>query len=307
MAINGVMRLGEVQVRVMDMKATLHHYLDVLGLIKVADGDDGRVYLKCWDEHDHHSVVLREADSPGLDHAAFKVRRDGDLDGFARKTRDFGLAVEEIPAGRRLASGRRIRMQTPMGHWIELYAEMEKVGNGRPERNPDPFPDGLSGVAPNRLEHLFVFGPNIRETARYFIDVLDFGVSESLDLPDGNPKSVFLACNTAMHDIGLVEYPEPGKLHHFSFWLDSLEQVHRAGLLFGKNNVSIDTGLSQHGIGRAQTIYFFDPSGNRNEVFSGSYLYFPDQPTLHWDITNVGRAIFYPEGRVDPSYLEVLT
>jgi catechol 2,3-dioxygenase len=215
--------------------------------------------------------------------------------------------VEEIAVGKRLASGRRVRFQIPTGHWVELYAEKAQLGNGLPTRNPPPFPDDLRGIAPNRLEHIFVFGPHVEDATRFFTEVLEFDVTERLDLPDGRPKATFLACNNAMHDIGLVEHDEPGKLHHFSFWLDSLEQVHRAGLVFGKTNVPIDTSLSQHGIGRAQTIYFFDPSGNRNEVFSGSYVWFPDRPTLHWDIENAGRAIFFPEGRVDPEYLEVLT
>jgi len=31
------------------------------------------VYLKAWDEHDHHSVVLRQAETPGMDYYGFKV------------------------------------------------------------------------------------------------------------------------------------------------------------------------------------------------------------------------------------------
>ena len=33
---------------------------------------------------------------------------------------------------------------------------------------------------------------------------------------------------------------------------------------------------SRHGITRGHTIYFFDPVGNRNEVFSGGYHVDPD-------------------------------
>jgi hypothetical protein len=39
------------------------------------------------------------------------------------------------------------------------------------------------------------------------------------------------------------------------------------------------TWLPRHGITRGETIYFFDPSGNRNETFAGlSYLAQPDRP-----------------------------
>jgi hypothetical protein len=34
---------------------------------------NGRVYLRAWDEFDRHSVVLRQADMPGMDYAGFKA------------------------------------------------------------------------------------------------------------------------------------------------------------------------------------------------------------------------------------------
>ena len=73
MAIKGIMRAGSVQLRVKEMGPAVRHYTEVLGLIKSHEGNDGRVYLKAWDEHDHHSVVLREAETAGMDHMAFKV------------------------------------------------------------------------------------------------------------------------------------------------------------------------------------------------------------------------------------------
>lgn len=306
MAISGVMRLGEVALRVLDMDAALHHYIDVLGLQKVT-GDGENVYLKCWDEHDHHSIILRSADRAGMDYCAFKCLDDADLDRFADGARAFGLEVGELAAGERLASGRRIRFRIPTGHWVELYAHKEQNGNGLPLRNPDPFPDGLKGIAPGRLEHCFIYGPDSAAAARFFTEVLEFNVSERLELPDGSTKACFLACNTAMHDIGIVEHNEPGKFHHMSFWLDSPEEIYRAALLLGKNDVPIDEGPTQHGIGRAKTIYFWDPSGNRNEVFSGSYLSYPDRPALTWDAEHIGKAISYPQRRMAETFMTVLS
>ncbi len=306
MAITGVMRLGEVALRVLDMDAALRHYVEVMGLIKVAQEGD-RVYLRCWDEHDHHCLILRTAESAGMDHCAFKCREDADLDRFAAAARAFGLDVSELAVDERLASGRRIRLQIPSGHWLELYAHMEQPGNGLPLRNPDPFPDGLKGIAPARLEHCFLYGPDTQASTRFFIEVLDFTVSERLELPDGRAKACFLACNTAMHDIGLVEHDEPGKFHHLSFWLDSPDEIYRAALLLGKADVPIDEGPTQHGIGRAKTIYFWDPSGNRNEVFCGSYPMYPDRPALAWDVAEIGKAISYPQRRMADTFMTVLT
>ncbi|WP_305632234.1 hypothetical protein [Methyloversatilis sp.] len=43
----------------------------------------GRVYFKAWDEHDHHSVVLRKTDAPGMDHMRFRADSEDKLDRLA--------------------------------------------------------------------------------------------------------------------------------------------------------------------------------------------------------------------------------
>ncbi len=73
MAFKGVLRPGLIQFRVLDMDAAINHYTNILGLDLVGKDDDGRVYLKGWDEFDHHSVASRPAETAGLDYVAFKV------------------------------------------------------------------------------------------------------------------------------------------------------------------------------------------------------------------------------------------
>ena len=60
-----------------------------------------------------------------------------------------------------------------------------------------------------------------------------------------------------------------GKLHHFAYHLEDWSAILRAGDIFSMDDVPIDIGPTRHGITRGTTIYFFDPSGNRNEVFAG--------------------------------------
>ena len=43
MAVNGVLRPGFIQLRVLDMGEALVHYRDRLGMFEVSTGDDGRV------------------------------------------------------------------------------------------------------------------------------------------------------------------------------------------------------------------------------------------------------------------------
>ena len=78
-----ILRLQHVEVRVPDLELCTAYYTEVVGLIEVAH-EEGRVFLKCWDEHEHHSVVLRQAPTYGLDHMSFKVAEQPDLDYYTR-------------------------------------------------------------------------------------------------------------------------------------------------------------------------------------------------------------------------------
>ena len=99
MSMQGVLRPGLIQLRVLDMEAALVHYIDRIGLNEVCRDDKGRVFLKGWDEFDHHSFVLREADTAGLDFFAFKVDTAESLAVFRKRIEDWGLVIDDVPAG----------------------------------------------------------------------------------------------------------------------------------------------------------------------------------------------------------------
>ena len=86
----GVLRNAKVAIRVLDLEEAVTHYCDYVGLYEVAR-EPGRVYLTAWDEYDHHSVILEQADRAGMDHLGFKVRFESDLDDIETGCRNFGL------------------------------------------------------------------------------------------------------------------------------------------------------------------------------------------------------------------------
>jgi catechol 2,3-dioxygenase-like lactoylglutathione lyase family enzyme len=148
----GVLRIGHVNLRVLDMQATLHHYENVLGLIKTDRDGAGNVYLKGWDEWDQYSIMLSESDRAGMNHIAFKVENDADLDVLKRRISDWGIAVEEVPAGSLHNCGRAIRFNMPSGHEMYLYAEKKRVGKSVGTVNPHPWPQDLKGAVASGSE-----------------------------------------------------------------------------------------------------------------------------------------------------------
>lgn len=310
MALRGVLRAGEICIRVMDMAKARHHYGHIMGLHEVMEDDTGKVYFKAWDEHDHHSIVLNPSDKPGMDYFAFKVYDDATLDALEPRIKAFGLEVSHIEAGVYPKSGRRLQFVLPSGHTMQLYAEKEQIGNTLPTINPGVTPDDgvVRGLQINRLDHLLLGGGNIEENVKLFTEVFDFDLSEKLVEHESQMAlAVFLTCSTKPHDIAFVLQPEQNKFHHASFWLESGHDVIKAADRLGKYRVPIDVGPNRHGVTRGMTIYFFDPSGNRNEVFAEGYVHYPDTPTLKWDTRDLGRATFSQDNMPRQSFLEVLT
>lgn len=308
MSFQGVMRPGHVELRVLDLAAAGDYYANVVGLEKVTEDDKGRVYFKAWDETDHHSLVLKEAEEPGMHHMAFKVTDVDALAALERRLETRGIRVERIEKGEHKACGERIRFVAPTGHRFELYAEKQHVGNGLEIVNPDVWPDGLRGMKPTRLDHCLLYGDDIDGAVSVFTEALGFHLTERVVTNDGKLMiGAFLTCSNKPHDIAFIRSPGAPRFHHASFWLDSWSDVQHAADIIAKKNVVLDIGPTRHGITRGLTIYFFDPSGNRNEVFTGGYIYYPDRPTLTWTEDTIGKAIFYYERCLNERFLGTTT
>ena len=126
--------------------------------------------------------------------------------------------------------------------------------------------------------------------------------------PDGETEiAIWLSCGQKVHDVAFVENPEPGKLHHCSFLLESWEKVMRAGDIMSMNDVPVDIGPTRHGVTRGGTIYAWDPSGNRFETFQGGYYPYPDYETLTWTWEGFPQGLDFPQRKLHETFLTVYT
>ncbi|MGD9602918.1 MAG: catechol 2,3-dioxygenase [Gammaproteobacteria bacterium] len=309
MSMTGVLRPGHAQVRVLDLEEGVKFYRDVLGLVETGRDAQGRVYFKAWDERDHNSFVLRAADRAGIDFFGFKVLDCATMDRLESALRAYGVRTERIPAGEMLETGERVRFEIPTGHLIELYAEKTAVGNGIPEVNPTPWnANAEHGIAPIRMDHALLYGPDLDGVLKLFTEVLGFYLVEHVLGEDGKTEmAIWLSCSQKAHDIAFVRHAEPGKLHHVAFLLESWEKILRAGDIMSMNDVPVDFGPTRHGITRGATIYAFDRSGNRFETFMGGYHTYPDHKPLTWTWDNLGQGLDFPQRKLHESFLSVVT
>jgi catechol 2,3-dioxygenase len=300
-----ISRLGLVEIRSLDLDRDLDYYLNVLGL-QLTAREGKTAYLKGWDERHAYSVALTESDRAGMVRMAFRTVDPEDLDYYEKRLKDFGVKYDVIPEDYR--RGRALRFTAPSGHTVELYNEMDYTGNLLPTVNPAPWPEGLRGIAPPRLDHTLVTAPEPGKAIEFFQTVLEFRLSEMLVAPDGTTIAAWLWQRPAPHDLAIVP-GRPGGFHHAAFVVDSADALFRAADILAMHKARIDYGPGRHGITRGTTIYFFDPSGNRLETFGGytAYQMDPDCRAIRWTQDQIGPAVFYYSQELNETFLSVYT
>lgn len=303
----GVMRLGYVHTRQTDVSAGTEYYANALGLKVTHKDDAGRVYLKAWDEYDHHSVVLEEG-GVGLVKLGYKCESADDLSLFEQRIGQFGCITERMSAGDNPGIGDGIRVVLPSEHVVELYSEAEYVGNALGTLNPSVAPRHPVGASVPRLDHAVITTDDVATLERFFAECLSFRPAERVvdSIEAGHLLGTFMFCGNTPHDIAILTGPN-GKLHHFAFQLEDWSSILRAGQVFADHSIPIDEGPKQHGITRGTTIYMFDPSGNRNEVFAGGYTTFPDWKTITWTADQLQKAIFYVGNEMGERFFTTVT
>ena len=313
----GIMRIGHINVNVIDIEVSKLYYTKVMDMRITHEDEDGKVYLKCWDEWDKYSVILTPNDKAGMNEIAYKVRNDHDLDDLQTKLESYGISTTMKDKGETAFCERSLVFNLPSGHEMVLFAQKDFIGKDVGVTNPEPWPDGLTGVGAHWLDHALLMceldpenGINkVAENTKLMQEVFDMKLAEQILVgPDGDVQlATWMAAGNTPHDIAFVGGPEQG-LHHFAFFLDDWADILKAADILSKNDVKVDVTPQRHGITRGNTIYFFDPSGNRNETFAGlGYAVYPDMPTITWTEDKLWKGIFYHTAQPVESFTTVYT
>jgi catechol 2,3-dioxygenase len=300
--------MGYAHIRVTDLAEAKQHYANTLGLYET-HAEDGKVFYKGWDEWDHHSLVLEEG-GVGVVKYGWKVEKPEDIDEIEKKGQQFGLTVERMSKGENAEVSDGIRFTTPSDHVFEVYHDQTLIGTEVGTHNPEAFPRHLVGVGVPGLDHSLILAEDVRTMENMLTQVFGFYATERVqtDLNDDDAHYIatWMTSNNQIHQLAVLEGPQ-SKLHHVAFKLQDWAEVGHAGDLFAMDDVPIDIGPTRHGITRGQTIYFFDPSGNRNEVFAGGYLAYPDRPTVKWTPDQIAKGIFYHARELNERFTTVTT
>lgn len=285
-----ILGLSHVELLVRDLDVARNFYVELLGFIETAR-DAERLYLRCVEDRQHHSLVLRRSAHPGVGHIAFKVADDASLDWLAERFAELGLPTRRLAAGDERALGRALRVQDPLGFPVEYHAAMEE----RPWQLQQYHLH--HGAVPLRVDHVNVLVPDARAGHDWYTEELGFRCAEytESDPPESRIWGSWLFRKPTVHDVAVMTGPGPAA-HHVGITVkDEMAVIRVCDLLASAGHAaSLERGPARHGISNAFFEYLRDPDGNRVEVYTSDYLTAdPDLKPIRWSLDDPRRQTLW--------------
>ena len=269
------------------LEESLRFFTEVMGLT-VSGTEEASVYLRGWDDYEHHTLKLTAAKTSGLGHFAFRTRSPEALQRRVRQLEALGWGGgwTDGDAGH----GPAYRFTTPDGHPMELYYETRWYTPSEATRpalknQAARFPG--KGANLRRLDHLNLLASDVRAMRVFMEEGLGMKVTEQIIFSGGDEQGVWLTSNNKTYDIAITKDHRGarGRFHHCTYAVDSREEVLRAADICLEHGVFIETGPHKHAIQQTFFLYVYEPGGNRFEIAcpGARLLLAPDWKPIVWN------------------------
>jgi catechol 2,3-dioxygenase len=278
--------LGHVELLTPRPEQSLDFFVQAMGLT-VSDTVGDSVYLRGWDDYEHHTLKLTASSTNGLRHFAFRASSEETLQRRVQQIEAAGLGIGWTDA--EPAHGPAFQFHTPDGHVGELYHETrwyQPDDDTRPalKNQASAFP--ARGANLRRLDHLNLLAARVTPVRQFFTETLGCLLSEQVVFDDGSEKAAWFSVNNKSYDLAVSEDHSGarGRLHHLTYAVDSREEVLRAADICLDHGVKIETGPHKHAIQQTFFLYVYEPGGNRFEICNAGarLLLAPDWKTIVW-------------------------
>ncbi len=282
--------LAHVEMLTPKLDESTRFFTEIMGMsISAVQGDS--VYLRAYDDYEHHTLKLTASSQPGMRHYAWRTRSPQAL---ARRV----AAVEQTPYGigwneGDLGHGPAYEFHSPDGHRTELYFETEKYRSGSHDQSAlkntaSRFP--ARGINVRRIDHLNLFAADIRAFRDFQLATLGGILTETIvdDLETMNPRAVWFMVNSKSYDLAVtLDYlGAKARFHHVTYAVNSREEVLIAADICLENGIQIETGPHKHTIQQTFFLYVYEPGGNRVEVANTTarLITDPNYQTVVWTL-----------------------
>ena len=281
-----IAHLAHVELLTPKPEESLRFFLDVMGMQETATRGDS-VYLRGWDDYEHHTLKLTASKRPGIGHFAFRAASPAALQRrvIAVEATGLGLGWTEGDLGH----GPAYLAQDPDGHKIELYYETEwyeATAALKPSLKNQAARYSDRGVGVRRLDHLNLLANDIKGTREFLENAIGLRTTEMIVLDTGAEGGIWLTATNKSYDIAYTHdhTGSRGRFHHVTYAVDSREMVLRAADICLEHGVPIETGPHKHAIQQTFFLYVYEPGGNRVEVCNAGarLILAPDWKPIVW-------------------------
>jgi catechol 2,3 dioxygenase len=292
MLTHEIAHVGHVELRTPEPEKSLDFFVRVLGLTE--NGADGSsVYLRTWDDYEHHTVKLTAAATSGIGRTGLRAASPEALRRRVAAIEERGLGIGWGDGDPGL--GPTYAFRDPDGHEMEIYWESERY---RPPERLRPALKNQAqayparGVCVRRLDHVNYLARDAAANGGFVCDTLGGTVTEQIRLDSGVISAQWTHFGQKTYDLVYTNdwTSTSGRLHHVAFATDTREDILRAADICLDNGVHIETGPHKHAIQQTFFLYVYEPGGNRIELCNSTarLILAPDWEPVTW--TEAERA-----------------
>jgi len=222
--MGSVQRLGYVGISARDLDQWKKYAIEVLGHEVAHDSDDQHLFLK-MDGH-HHRLAVHPSDAEDVAYVGWEVGNDQNMQALAGQLEAAGVAV--TAATQEEAADRRV---VDFVHFVDPNSQVRMELHYGPEvvfmppYHPQRPIVGYK-TAEQGLGHFVTFVPDPEAAARFYEEVLGFGVSDWIVIPGMGRLGAFMHCNTRHHSLAFFANPQPAhRVHHVMMENLSIDDV----------------------------------------------------------------------------------
>src|SRR5262245_32009339 len=212
---------------------SLRFFTDVLGMTESGRRGDS-VYLRAWDDYEHHTLKLTAARVAGMGHVAFRAPSPEGVEHRAAAIEAAGFGTGWTDGD--LGHGRTYAFNTTDGHAMEIYYETEWYAPPaalKPalKNQAQRFP--ARGANVRRLDHLNLLAADVRALRQFFEDVLGMRTTEMIVLDNGDEAGAWVTATNKSYDLAFTadHYGARGRCHPLTYagrrHLSGERRVHR--------------------------------------------------------------------------------
>ena len=281
-----VAHLAHVELLTPTLEESSQFFVEIMGMVESGREGDS-VYLRGWDDYEHHSLQLTAAAQPGIGHYALRASSPQALQRRVAELENSGLGLgwNEHHVGH----GPAYCFTDPDGHKMEIYYETEwykAPEHLRPalRNQASRFPD--KGIGLRRIDHINLLAKDVRANRIFMQRALGARMTEQVIFDDGSEKASWVTFTNKSYDVAISEdwTGAQGRLHHITYAVDSREAILRAADICLEYGVFMETGPHKHAIQQTFFLYVYEPGGNRFEIANAGarLILAPDWQPIVW-------------------------